>query len=298
MAVIIFDGRGEARKREQVLKHRVDSLGRAPRLMSLVFHEDQGGQLYTRLKMEAALRVGIEFDREEFSLNDPVEQLVPEVQSLSQRPDVHGLLIQKPTKAVWKQVTGTHRHGEFGWWWQQLTSALAPAKDVDCLAKANLDLVYGGNWRIVPATVKSILSILEIALNLSNHELTNNNELKLKQALTGTKTVVIGRSEIIGRPLAAVMTQAGAVVSLVGSQTEDLGQHTASAKIVISATGVPKLIKEDLIRPGAVVIDVGSPAGDVDFEAVKDEVAFITPVPGGVGPMTVVSLLENLVEMI
>jgi methylenetetrahydrofolate dehydrogenase (NADP+)/methenyltetrahydrofolate cyclohydrolase len=108
---------------------------------------------------------------------------------------------------------------------------------------------------------------------------------------------VVGRSEIVGKPLAAVLAQKGAEVHVCGSKTEDLGMVTAAAEIVVSATGVGHLLKEDLIRPGSIVIDVGSPEPDVDFEAVKEEVAFITPVPYGVGPMTVVSLLMNQVDL-
>lgn len=298
METVIFDGKKGAEGRLAKVRDQIKAWGYTPRLCSVVFREDEGGLLYTRLKMEAALRVGIEFDVVELNFEDSMELIHQEIQTVNERGDIQGILIQKPTREDWKETTGKHAHGEFAWWWLQITSALVPEKDVDCLTKQSLDRVYGGNWRILPATVKGVLATLEIALDLTDQELTDNNRLKIARPLVGLKAVVVGRSEIVGRPLAAVLSQAGATVELCGSKTEDLGVYTAGAKIVVSATGVPKLIKEDLIRPGAIVIDVGSPKADVDFAALMGEAAFLTPVPGGVGPMTVVSLLENLVKLL
>lgn len=298
MDTVVFEGVKEAERREELVKAHVHSLGYTPRLCSVVFGGDEDGELYTKLKMEAALRVGIEFDRISLNFSDEMPLLHQEIAGVCGRHDVQGILVQKPTREKWRQVTGNHSHGDFAWWWQQVVSVLDSQKDIDCLTKTNLDLVYNGMWRIVPATVRAVLSILELAFNLDEDDLNDNNRLKINRPLADMKAVVVGRSEIVGRPLAAVLSQAGAMVELCGSKTEDLGVYTAGAKVVVSATGVPGLIKEDLVRPGAIIIDVGSPKADVDFKGVVGDAAFITPVPGGVGPMTVVSLLENLVELL
>jgi len=301
MTAIIFDGIMEAKKYEQVLKDRIQTLGVRPRILSVVFEEDRGSQLYTRLKFEAAARVGMDFDRLDFRFGDDLSQIRDQIHYACTRQDVDGVMIQKPSKLQWNEVMQTHGRGKFADWWRALTTCICLPKDVDCLTKQHLDVVYAGEWRLLPATVRGVLLILEVALRLREGTLSRNErwlEASMNSLpLSGIKVAMIGRSEIVGRPLAAVLSQKGAEVQLCGSKIEDLGQVTASAQVVISATGMKHVIKEDLVRPGTVVIDVGSPEPDVDFEAVKDKVAFITPVPYGVGPMTVVSLLANMVDL-
>lgn len=282
MSAVIFDGTKLAREREKILAEKVARLPQAPRIASVVFGEDAGSQLYTRLKAEAADRVGIEFERHDFSLNDPVDLIEEQIGKICQREDISGVLIQKPSKKTWVNSTGNDPAG-FGDWWHLLTAALEVTKDVDCLTAANLNKVLAGNYKVVPATVKGIMVILEKALGGD---------------LAGKKAVVVGKSEIVGLPLAAILRQEGVEVDLCDSHTEDLAGKIRQAEMVISATGRTNLITADMISPGAVVVDVGSPGADVDFEAVKEKAAFITPVPEGVGPMTVVSLLENLVSVL
>lgn len=301
MSAIVFDGVEAARKYEVQVRDRVRLLPKRPRILSVVFEEDAGSQLYTRLKFEAAARVGIDFDRMDFRFGDNLDQMQEQIQYACARQDVDGVMIQKPSKLKWNTVMRTHGRGKFADWWQALTMCICLHKDVDCLTRQHLDMVYAGEWQMLPATVRGVLLILEEALGvregiLSSHEpwLEATSETK---PLQGKRVAVVGRSDIVGKPLAAVLSQKGAVVQVCGSKTEDLGMITAAAEIVVSATGVAHLLKEDLIHPGAVVIDVGSPKPDVDFEAVKEEVAFITPVPYGVGPMTVVSLLMNQVDL-
>jgi methylenetetrahydrofolate dehydrogenase (NADP+)/methenyltetrahydrofolate cyclohydrolase len=195
-------------------------------------------------------------------------------------------MIQKPSKKSWQQATG-YKPQAYQEWWYRLTAGIDPAKDADCLTQTNLQRVYAGTWKIVPATVKAILTIMKIALR---SPITDD---RLQQ-----KVVVVGRSELVGRPLAAVLDQRGAHVTLCGSQTERLDGIVAQADIVVSATGVADLIKGAWIKPGAVVIDVGSPRGDVAYDEAIKRAGFITPVPYGVGPMTVVSLLENVADIL
>lgn len=292
-----FDGKKEAQKREKLLRKRVEQFKRPLRMCSIVFEEDAGSQLYTRIKFEAANRVGIEFDRVDLSLRQPIEFIREEVQTVSERLDIDGVMVQKPMRQVWRETMKRYERGMFSAWWREVSSAVNVKKDVDCLHPEMLDKVYLGKWHIVPATVKAVLSILEIALHISEGGLSTHTTVGLPLPLKNLKVAVIGRSEIVGRPLAAILTQKGAKVALVGSQVEDLGFYTVGADVVVSGTGVPGIITEDIVKPGVILIDVGSPKADVSRGCFGDA-AFITPVPGGVGPMTVVSLLENLVELI
>jgi len=296
MEAHIFDGQKEAYVREALLEQKIRKHHLKPRLVSVVFREDDASQLYTRLKFEAAVRVGVEFDRIDHSLTDNADLIIDQIQHLCQRQDVDGVMIQKPSKRVF-EVTLNRRGNVFDEWWRSLTSSIEPSKDTDCLNRYNLDLVYAGHWRIVPATVKSILSILEIALKPRLGQICLTKVSKGAMPLKGFISTVIGRSDIVGKPLAAVLEQFGAKVALVGSGVDDLGALTIGADIVVTATGQENLIQEDLVKPGVILIDVGSPKSEVHFDSVSQEAGFITPVPNGVGPMTVVSLLENLVEM-
>jgi len=155
-----------------------------------------------------------------------------------------------------------------------------PLKDVDCLTPENFGLLAMGKPRFLPATVRGIMTIIE------------NWKLKIGNL----NVCVVGASNIVGKPLVLHLSNLGATVTICRSKTKNLKKYTSQADLLVSATGVPGLIKKDMVKKGAVVIDVGSLVGDVDFENVAQIASFITPVPGGVGPMTVVSLLENLFQ--
>lgn len=291
MSAVVFDGRKEARKRELLVREAVSALGFTPRVMSVVFDEDVGGQLYTNLKFQAAARVGIEFGRTDVSMRTSLAQLQAVVKQLGEREDVHGLMVQKPTKAQWsslgtRSLESTAR--AFEDWWRLLVAEIPSDKDMDCLTRHNLDGVYQGTSAILPATVKAVVLVLELAKPGVKHPGV--------EWLRGKRGVVVGRSDVVGRPLAAWMEQAGMRVRLCGSQ-DDLYEAVPKADVVASATGVPSLISAPMVSEGAVVVDVGEPKGDVDFAAVQAKARFITPVPGGVGPMTVVALMENVVEV-
>lgn len=288
MSAVVFDGRAFAYKREAELKKVMGKLGFIPRLTSIVFEEDPGSQLYTQLKMQAAVRVGIEFDRVDVSFANDFSIVRRHIRQACERADVHGVLVQKPAKKIWFDHNRSQSGApvKFEDWWKIIASEIRTDKDVDCLSQGNLHKVYQGGGKILPATVKAVLTILKIALGE-----------KLEQNLVGKGVVVIGRSDIVGRPLAAILRQKGAVVGLVGSQ-DDLVGMLKNADIVVSATGVEGLVKAEMVQEGVIVIDVGAPKGDVVFEEVKEKAKFITPVPGGVGPVTVISLLENLLDLI
>jgi methylenetetrahydrofolate dehydrogenase (NADP+)/methenyltetrahydrofolate cyclohydrolase len=320
MAAKVFEGKKFASKREEVIKKRISKSGFCPKMVSVFFAEDAGSVLYTNLKQAAAKRVGIDFHAEKVSIRDEIGTLLRLLKKHSEDSSVHGLMIQKPAKQVFFEVVDQkwagpgvfstlaknlkHLISREGMgkgtdeWWRRLVTEIPIKKDVDCLTPVNLDLVYRARWKIVPATVRAVLSILDMTgLDPVNK-----------------RVVVVGRSEIVGKPLAHVLVQEGALVKLcastgvvaetLGSQLvdmhepKDLAHAVSEADIVVSATGKPGIITANMIKKGAAVVDVGAPVGDVEFEEVKREASFITPVPGGVGPVTVVSLMENLLDLI
>lgn len=237
----IIDGTAIARELEKKLTIKP---GITPCLGIIVFADDRAGQVYTRLKTEAAARVGIKTIR---SHSDAV------LDTWNRDKNIHGIIIQRPG----------YRGKEFEKYWEQLVVKIAPEKDVDGLRPDS---------RFVPATVGSVEKILATL------------------PLRSGKTLIIGRG-MIGKQLAARFQ-----VSALSSRDKNLHEKIKTADILISACGRPWLIKA--VKPGAWVIDCGWPKGDVDFEAVKNMVGWITPVPGGVGPVTVVCLLENLLRAV
>lgn len=326
MAIIIFDGKQEALKREALLKAHLNQLGRKLRMGSVVFVEDLASVLYTNLKMKAAERVGIGFYRVDVSIRDEPKKLEFQITALSERLEITGVMVQKPAVKTWLGVrgSGTFEKTKFQEWWEGLTSKIDPEKDADCLTQTNLKKVYDGSWTILPATVKAVLTILGIAysgsglgvrgsgfgyvggnqwavLRHTSASLSTSAQDKWtvasEQKFKGVRVAVVGRSELVGKPLAVILTQKGAEVTLCGSDTKDLAAKVRQAEVVISATGIPGIIKGNMVKEGAVVIDVGSPKGDVLYPEVIRKARFITPVPGGVGPMTVISLMENMTAL-
>lgn len=290
MSALIFDGVSFSRMRERFLRERVKRVDHTPRIASLYFVEDPGSVLYTRLKKQAAVRVGIEFSEHPASMSESAEVLRHKIRIMSEDDDVCGVLVQKPTKHGFATVIGRDCDVKYENWWKRLTAEISPEKDVDCLTRHNLDLIYVGKWRVVPATVKAIITVLNkatIDLGILPGQVAGFD-------LYGYCAVIVGRSELVGKPLASLLRQYGANVKLFGSDL-DLDE-IQDADIVVSATGRHKLIKADMIKEGAVVVDVGAPKADVDTNEVVKKAGFLSPVPGGVGPVTVVSLLENLVD--
>lgn len=236
--VKIIDGEKLAREKEALLKPRVKP---GTKLAILVFDDDRAGQVYSRLKAEAAGRLGIEVIKS----NDPA--MIPK---WNQDDSIQGIMIQRPG----------YRGKEFEEQWVKLVSQIDPKKDVDGLRDDS---------PFIQATVRAVESLIK-----------DKNK----------KIVIVGRG-MVGRKLAARLQ--GLELS---SKDKDLKTKTKTADILISCTGREKLITAEMVKPGATVIDVGWPKGDVDFDQVKKVAGAITPVPGGVGPMTVICLLENLVN--
>lgn len=285
---MIINGKKLAFKKQFLLKKKVFQLRkvkkRPPLLISLIAKEDKPGLLYTRLKKKAALKTGVAFKRFYFSLKQK-EKIYPLLDKIIKKENFDGLMIQKPGQSLVNKFFKNKK--DFEIWWLTATSKIPEKKDVDCLNVTNLGLFSAGLIRFFPATVKAVYYILL--------------EIFKEEELKGKNVAVIGSSEILGKPLAILLRNKGATVFLCGSAS-DLKSVVKKAEIIISGVGKPKLITANMIKKGAVVIDAGitkmgrKVVGDIDFEKVAKKAAYITPVPGGVGPLTVVSLLENVVK--
>lgn len=291
-SALLFDGVAAAAARERVLAERVGEIkkmGRPlPVIAALLFEEDAGSVLYTEKKRQAAQRVGIGYQVETVSLHTPIEDLVQLVQSWNADPQITGTIIQKPWRKTWRAHGGV---GQYANWWRQLTEVIAVAKDVDGLHPSLLASIRSGTYReegrVLPATCRAVLSVLAAAQ---------------AQVRPPTERVaLIGRSDLLGLPLQAYFEWSGVDSELLGrtelAERVRQGSGLKEFGVVISATGVTGLITADLLAAGSIAIDVGEPHPDVDFNSVRQKARFLTPVPGGIGPMTVVSLLENGVAL-
>lgn len=298
--MIIFDGNQQAAQREQELLLRVKELrtkGKQIKIASVLFTEDSGSQLYTQLKKEAAERVGIEYALYPFSLQGKSEAVVEQIKQLNQDPTVTGIIIQKPWQRTWQQVLMVEGEPKavrqaYTTWWRYLTSALDITKDVDGLHPETLAAIERGIWqedgRVMPATARAVLQILE--------------EARAEKTIPDqARYAILGRSDLLGLPLYHELKNQGLQVELLGKKDlerrVEAGQDLKDIDVIVSATGVKHLITGQLVKDEVVVVDVGEPKPDVDFESVSPKASFITPVPGGVGPMTVVCLLENAVQL-
>jgi len=273
--VVIFDGQKFARDREKVLYRKFKKLakkGGSSKLVSILIGQDPASRFYISLKEKAANKIGVVFEKQEFPENVDVEELTDFIKSQNNNSDVGGIMVQLPLPSAFNGKT------------MAILREIAPQKDVDCLTPENLGLLMMGKPQVLPATIRGIWEILGKA---------GINE----KTIVGKNVCVLGRSNIVGKPLANLLINRGATVAVGHRQTKNLSCLTKRVDIIISATGSPNLVKGEMVKEGVIVIDVGSPKGDIDFDSVAKKASFITPVPGGVGPMTVVSLLENFLDL-
>ena len=266
---MILDGKKIAEMRQKILKEEIKSSRLSPRLATVIVGSDPASQMYIRMKHRACEQVGIGSVGIELPKDATTGQVLEAVTQLNNDDNIHGILVQLPLP---KYVDS-----------ERVIAAVRPDKDVDGFNPFNLGLLFSGRPRFVPCTPKGIMTLLA--------------EYKIE--LAGTRAVVIGRSIDVGRPMAALLTNADATVTVCHSKTKDLTYEVNRADILVSAVGKAHFITREMVKPGAVVIDVGinqlngKLVGDVDFASVKDIASAITPVPGGVGPMTIATLMEN-----
>ncbi|TMH62590.1 MAG: bifunctional methylenetetrahydrofolate dehydrogenase/methenyltetrahydrofolate cyclohydrolase FolD [Betaproteobacteria bacterium] len=276
MAARLLDGKSLAAQVRVAVKREVEALaqrGIRPGLAVLLAGENPASRVYVRNKVRACEETGVRSDLYELPASVSEEALVDRVLALNDDPDIHGILVQLPLP---KQVDA-----------HEVLETIAPAKDIDGFHESNLGALLAGRPRMVPCTPAGVMRLLEHA----------------GVPLAGSHAVVIGRSNIVGKPLALLLLQRDATVTLCHSKSRDLENLARSADILVAAVGRAKLVTGRMVKPGACVIDVGvnrlsdgSLAGDVDFAAASEVAGWITPVPGGVGPMTIAMLLENCVR--
>lgn len=280
MSAIIFNGRQAAAGIEEEIRRRTTDLkkqGIVPKMVGILVGDDPASRLYLRVKGRFASRTGIDFQVKEFSPAVSERELTDFIQRVGNSREVGGIMVQLPLPGKFHEEGRERKILEF----------IDPEKDVDCLTEENLHLVAAGKPRFLPAAVKAVITIIKIA---SCHFLAGGGRQP--------EVLVVGAKGMVGRPLVSYLSAAGAEVSGADCETQNLTDLCRRADILITATGRPGLIRKEMVKPGAVVIDVGSPKGDVDFGAVREIAGFITPVPGGVGPLTVAALFENLLAAI
>ena len=272
---IIIDGKKVAKSLLENLKIKVQQSEKKPGLAVILANDDASSKIYVSSKEKQSLSLGYKSSVYKFDSSITQGQLIKLIHELNEDKQINGILVQLP---LFNHLDAN-----------QIIELIDPKKDVDGFHPINVGkLNCGLNPYAICCTPKGIIKLLK-AYNIE---------------LEGKNAVVIGRSNIVGKPTATLLTKENATVTLAHSKTKDLKSITKKADIIVSATGIPKLIKADMVKKGAVVIDVGitkqfdrSLVGDVDFEKVKKVASYITPVPGGVGPMTIACLMENTWEL-
>jgi methylenetetrahydrofolate dehydrogenase (NADP+)/methenyltetrahydrofolate cyclohydrolase len=266
---MILDGRATADRRLGRLAEEVRASGITPRLATLIVGKDPGSQLYVRMKHKACERVGIGSVSVELPGEATTAEVEGEVRGLGENPSIDGVLVQLPLP----------RHLDGG----RIIAAIPPEKDVDGFTPLSLGRLLSGHPLFSPCTPLGVMALLD----------------EYGIPIEGKDAVVVGRSLEVGRPMAVLLLNAGATVTVCHSKTRDLAGRTRSADILVSAVGKPGFITGEMVREGVVAVDVGismaggKPRGDLDFPAVEPLARAITPVPGGVGPMTIAMLMEN-----
>ena len=271
----ILDGKAvSAHVREQV-KAEVEALqkqGISVGLAVIIVGDDPASRTYVNNKKKACAAAGIRSEEYALPAETTQEELLALVETLNKKPDVNGILCQLPLPAHLDE--------------KAVIAAIAPEKDVDAFHAVNVGHIMIGDYAFLPCTPAGIMEMLRY----------------YDIGIAGKNCVVIGRSNIVGKPMAMLLLQQNGTVTICHSKTRDLAAHTRNADILVAAVGIPHFVTADMVKDGAVVVDVGMDrdengklCGDVDFGGVEPKASYITPVPGGVGPMTIATLLKNTV---
>ncbi|KQC03784.1 MAG: bifunctional 5,10-methylene-tetrahydrofolate dehydrogenase/5,10-methylene-tetrahydrofolate cyclohydrolase [Methanoculleus sp. SDB] len=267
---MILDGKKLSEKRLEILKEHIDESGLYPRLATVIVGDDPASRMYVRMKHRACEKVGIGSIGVELPVDVTTEAVVENVTRLNADPLISGILVQLPLPA------GINT--------ERVIEAVSPEKDADGFHPVNLGSLFSGRPRFVPCTPGGIMTMLS----------------EYGFECEGQRAVVVGRSIDVGRPMAALLLNADATVTICHSKTKNLAEEMRAADILVSAVGRARFVTADMVKDNAVVIDVGINrdadgrlCGDVDYDAVMKKAAAVTPVPGGVGPMTIATLMEN-----
>ena len=254
------------------LKNKVNQLGTQLGLVVIQIGDDEASNVYVKQKEKLALEIGYKFVHKRYTSNVTNEEIIEYINELNNDDSIDGIIVQMPIPS--------HLDTEL------IQNTISPLKDVDGLTFFNTGRLVHGSPALVPCTPKGIVELLDY-YNID---------------IEGKKAVVVGRSILVGKPIAHMLLNRNATVTTCHSKTKDVSSYTKDADIVVVAVGKAGFLTGDMIKEGSIVIDVGISRidgklyGDVDFESCKDKVSYLTPVPGGVGPMTVYELMNNVYE--
>ena len=285
MSAVIMDGKAISKEIQAEIATEVASFieqsGVTPCLAAVLVGDDPASEVYVRNKHRACERVGIASQMHKLPASTSQDELLQLIRQLNNQDEVHGILIQLPLPDSIDTL--------------QVLDAIKPGKDVDAFHPENVGLISQGRPRFLPCTPHGVQQILD----------------RCGIEMSGKHAVIVGRSDIVGKPMSMLLTAknstrgpqaANATVTLCHSRTQNLNEVCRSADVIVAAIGVPKFITADMVKPGAVVVDVGinrtddGLCGDVDFDTVKEVAGHLTPVPGGVGPLTVTMLMYNTLD--
>ena len=276
MSAVLVDGKLVSQVLRDKMKCRVDAMldcGVKPGLAVILIGENAASQVYVRNKVAACDSIGIQSTEIRLPVDVPERVVLENLVQLNNDPTVNGILVQLPLPAHINE--------------NKILETISPEKDVDGFHKVNVGAMVTGNAKFYPCTPHGIMMLLDF----------------YGIPIEGQHAVVIGRSNIVGKPMALMLLEKGATVSICTSKTADLSMFTRQADIVVVAVGKPNMLEASMIKKGAAVIDVGinrlengSLVGDVDYQSAVTVAGFLTPVPGGVGPMTITMLLENTIR--
>lgn len=275
MAAQLLDGKTMSNELREKLALRVENLkarGVTPGLAVILVGEDPASQIYVKNKGLGCAQVGMHSVTIRLTETTTQQELETQIDQLNGDAAIHGILVQLPLPAGLDEAAALAR--------------IAPEKDVDGFHVVNAGKLFTGQKGVVACTPKGAMEMIR----------------RTGIDLSGKEAVVVGRSNIVGKPMAMLLLQQNATVTMCHSRTQHLAEHTRRADVLVAAVGKPRFITADMVKPGAIVIDVGinrvdgKVVGDVDFDAVKEVASWITPVPGGVGRMTITMLLENTIE--
>ena len=268
----IIDGKKIAETIISDIKKKIKNSKEKPGIALVLVGNNPASEIYVNSKEKMSNEAGFYVER--FDLDEKIGEieLMKLVTELNQKPNLHGILVQLPLpKHIDENL---------------ITNSVLPHKDVDGFTHINLGYLFSGQEKLAPATAKAVLHLIKAT----------------GTKIEGKNAVVVGRSNIVGKPVAMMLVEENATVTICHSRTKNLAEHTKKADILVVAAGKPSLITKNMVKEGAVVIDVGinrvdgKIVGDVDFDNVKEVAGFITPVPGGVGPMTIAMLMQNTLK--
>ena len=273
-SAVIIDGKAVSQQTREKIAVETNELkektGITPGLAVVIVGDDPASRVYVNNKKKACAEVGFYSEEHALPAETTQEELVKLVKELNSREEIDGILVQLPLP---KHIDE-----------KAVIEAISPKKDVDAFHEQNVGKIMIGNYSFLPCTPAGIVELID----------------SIGVDVTGKECVVIGRSNIVGKPMAMLMLHKNATVTICHSRTKNLPEVCRRADILIAAVGIAKFVKADMVKPGAIVIDVGMDrdengklCGDVDFENVKEVAGYLTPVPGGIGPMTISMLMKN-----